>query len=410
MKQPRHHQGQLYIAANGSIRLKFWTTVINGSGAERKRKDVFVCQQDSTHYAEKRTNGDSSAVVFNNEVLAIRDRLMLTENDKQRAFHKTPVHRVDIHTIAGFWENVYRPWAWNELRKSTVKCYVHIWKSDLKAHFGEMTFLDYSTVMASRYLTSLAERGLKASTISHIRALASAIFGHAVKHYGLLPTNPWSEAGSSKKYQQSEGTEFYAVEEAVSIIEALSPSHPDWSALMGLCFYAGLRPSEAIAIRWEDFRFRDGMWHINISRGCVDGHVSDTKTEDSKQQVPVATQLGKLLQIWNQKSYGRKEGWVFPAKQGGIINRAEKPMDLRNLCQRHMKQAVISEGFEWWGLYAFRRGLATHLKGLGDVMGAQAMLRHKNPDTTESYYAKLTAADRLRAIRFLEAGTEALHK
>ena len=83
MKQPRHQQGQLYIAANGSIRLKFWTTVINGSGAERKRKDVFVCQQDSTHYAEKRTNGDSSAVVFNNEVLAIRDRLMLTENDSR---------------------------------------------------------------------------------------------------------------------------------------------------------------------------------------------------------------------------------------------------------------------------------------------------------------------------------------
>ena len=118
MKQPRHQQGQLYIAANGSIRLKFWTTVVNGSGAERKRRDVFVCQQDSTHYAEKRTNG----IIFNNEVLAIRDRLMLTENDKQRAFHKTPVnHRVDIHTIAGFWENIYFPWALHELRKSTVK-------------------------------------------------------------------------------------------------------------------------------------------------------------------------------------------------------------------------------------------------------------------------------------------------
>jgi len=204
MKQPRHQQGQLYIAANGSIRLKFWSTVINGKGAERKRRDVFVCQQDSTHYAEKRADG----VIFNNEVLAIRDRLMLAENDKQRAFHKTPVHRVDIHTIAGFWENVYLPWAWNELRKSTVKCYVHIWKSDLRTHFGEMTFLDYSTVMASRYLTSLAERGLKASTISHIRALASAIFGHAVKHYGLLPTNPWSEAGSSKNNNRQKGKNF----------------------------------------------------------------------------------------------------------------------------------------------------------------------------------------------------------
>src|SRR5207245_9206459 len=132
--------------------------------------------------------------------------------------------------------------------------------------------------------------------------------------------------------------------------------------------------------------------------------------EESKQEVPVAAQLGKLLQAWNQKSYRRKEGWVFPAKKGGIINRAEKPMDLRNLCQRHMKQAVISAGFEWRGLYAFRRGLATHLKGLGGGMVGQAMLRHKNPEQNESYYAKLTAADRLRAIRFLEAGKEALNQ
>jgi len=174
---------------------------------------------------------------------------------------------------------------------------------------------------------------------------------------------------------------------------------------MGLCFYAGLRPSEAIAIRWEDFRFKNGIWYINVSRGCVNGTVADTKTEDSKQHVPVAAQLGKLLQAWNQKSYRRKEGWVFPAKKGGIINRAEKPMDLRNLCQRHMKPTVIAAGFEWRGLYAFRRGLATHLKDMGDVMGAQAMLRHKNPETTQEYYAKLTAADRLRAIKFLEAGT-----
>jgi integrase len=79
-------------------------------------------------------------------------------------------------------------------------------------------------------------------------------------------------------------------------------------------------------------------------------------------------------------------------------------MDLRNLCQRQVKPAVKEAGFEWKELYAFRRGLATHLKDLGDVVSAQAILRHKNPDTTESYYAKLTAADRLRAIKFLEAG------
>src|SRR5207245_4003874 len=129
---------------------------------------------------------------------------------------------------------------------------------------------------------------------------------HAVKHYALLPPNPWSYARSSKKDQQSEATECYSVEEAVAILEALSSSHPDWSALMGLCFYARLRPSEAIAIRWEDFRFKNGIWYINVSRGCVNGTVADTKTEDSKQQVPVAAQLGKLLQAWNQRSEERR--------------------------------------------------------------------------------------------------------
>jgi len=82
-------------------------------------------------------------------------------------------------------------------------------------------------------------------------------------------------------------------------------------------------------------------------------------------------------------------------------------MDLRNLGQRKLKQAVRAAGFPWYGLYAFRRGLATHLNSLGDIVAAQSMLRHATPDTTESYYAKLTAADKLRAIKFLESGQTA---
>jgi integrase len=71
----------------------------------------------------------------------------------------------------------------------------------------------------------------------------------------------------------------------------MAPGDPDWAALMGLCFYAGLRPSEAVAVRWEDFRFRDSMWFVNIARGCVEGRVDDTKTAGSRQSVPVAKQL-----------------------------------------------------------------------------------------------------------------------
>jgi hypothetical protein len=35
------------------------------------------------------------------------------------------------------------------------------------------------------------------------------------------------------------------------------------------------------------------------------------------------------------------------------------------------------------------------------------MLRHAHPDTTEKYYAKLTAGDKIRALKYLEAGAPA---
>ena len=404
MKMPRRQKGQLYLSPTGAIRMKYWTTAVVDGEEVRKRKDVFICQSDGDrHTAEK--NGDGW--VFSQHVHAIKDRLLLEINDRQLAFHQPSV-KTNTKTILGFWDRVYIPWAIKELRSSTVKTYVQIWRTHLKNHFGQMTFLDYTTVHASKYLTALAERGLSATTISHIRAVASGVFAHALAHHGLIPTNPWDGAKSSRKYRQAPATEFYTVEEAVALIAAMH-DHPDWAALMGLCFYAGLRPSEAIALRWEDFKQREvgGRWFINISRGCVEGHVADTKTADSKAAVPVAKQLYDLLKVWHEKSKAGKEGWIFPGRITGKVLAGiapTKPVDLRLLCQRQIKPAVIAAGFEWRGLYALRRGLATHLKDL-DIMSAQAMLRHANPDTTQDYYAKLTDADKLRAIKFLEAGT-----
>jgi integrase len=393
MKRPRRQDGQLYCTPAGAIRLKYWTTVIEDGVTQRKRKDTLLCQQDDKHTAEKR--GDKW--VFSNAVLVMKDRLMLEVNDKSDAFHQ-PVAKPNNRTIRGFYENVYLPWAFQELRKSTIRGYSQIWKTHLKAHFGTLTFLDYNTLMASKYLTSLAEKGLTARTIAHIRALASGIFGHALAHHGLIPNNPWENARSARKYTKAPPTEFYTVEQAVAIIEAFKGDHPDWSALIGLCFYAGLRPSEAVAIQWTDFRNRDGQWFLHIARGYVEGAVEDTKTQDSKAAIPVAQQLQDILNLWNLKSGRKKTGWLFSDESG------KKPIDLHNLYKRKLVPAVQEEGFPWYGLYAFRRGLATHLNSLGDIVAAQSMLRHAHPDTTEKHYAKLTAGDKIRALKYLEAG------
>src|SRR4029077_16915079 len=121
---------------------------------------------------------------------------------------------------------------------------------------------------------------------------------------------------------------------------------------------------------------RDGQWFVHISRGCVEGSVDTTKTADSKQALPVPVPLQALLMAWNTKSARPKSGWVFPgerrfglAPDGDNLKDTTNPTDLRNLAQRYLKHAVVDAGFPWYGLYAFRRGLATYLKDL-DIISA----------------------------------------
>lgn len=391
----KRQAGQLYVTARGAIRLKYFRTEIENGAEVRKRKDVLLCEIDERHTAEKR--GDKW--VFSNAVLSMKDRVMLDVNDRADAFAQ-PVAKINHRTIAGFYTEVYSEWAFRELRKRTMRGYCQIWKSRLKDHFGTMTFLDYTTLMASKYLTSLAEEGLSAKTIAHIRALASGIFKHALAHHGLITVNPWDNAASARKYTQAPPTEFYAATEARAIIGTFKTEQPAWATLFGLCFYGGLRPSEAVAVRYEDFEQKDGVWFLKIERGFVDNTLDETKTAGSKAVIPVARQLFELVQALHAHATV-KTGWLFPGELG------KKPIDLHNLYSREMKPAFVEKGLDWRGLYAFRRGAATHLKGLGDVMGAQALLRHAHPNTTEQHYAKLTSADQMRAVKFLEDGAGA---
>jgi hypothetical protein len=61
------------------------------------------------------------------------------------------------------------------------------------------------------------------------------------------------------------------------------------------------------------------------------------------------------------------------------------------------------KGIQWHGLYAGRRATATLLTQLtGNVIGAQSVLRHKSPNTTEEFYAKLLKESGSQAMQLVE--------
>jgi integrase len=67
----------------------------------------------------------------------------------------------------------------------------------------------------------------------------------------------------------------------------------------------GLRISEVLALRWESLNFDAGT--MLVERAVVNGLIGPTKTETSKDEVPLDGELASILLEWRQKQ-DRKNG------------------------------------------------------------------------------------------------------
>ena len=96
--------------------------------------------------------------------------------------------------------------------------------------------------MGNRFLRTLTSTQGK-STLKHIKALGSALFGHAVEEE-IIKLNPWREVKIPKDAVESEATKHYTLAEVEDIISALV-DHVDCQLVMALACFLGLRPGKS---------------------------------------------------------------------------------------------------------------------------------------------------------------------
>jgi integrase len=149
-------------------------------------------------------------------------------------------------------------------------------------------------------------------------------------------------------------------------------------AIVAMC--TGLRISEVLALRWESFNFDDGT--MLVERAVVNGRIGPTKTETSKDDVPLDGELALILLEWQQKQ-NRKTGLVFPSPLTGGCYHAGMIQKL------HLKPAGERIGIGGLGWHAFRHSY----RGLLDETGANAgmqkgLMRHANISTTMNTYGR----------------------
>jgi integrase len=158
-------------------------------------------------------------------------------------------------------------------------------------------------------------------------------------------------------------------------------------AIVAMC--TGLRISEVLALRWECLDFEAGS--MLVEQAVVNGRIGPTKTETSKDDVPLDGDLAAILLKWQEKQ-GRSTGLVFPSPLTGGCYHAGMLQKL------YLKPAGERIGIKGLGWHAFRHSYRGLLDETGTNAGMQkGLMRHANISTTMNTYGRAAIKAKQRA-------------
>lgn len=388
-KRKREQAGQLF-KAGGCWYVRFYDSRVIGGEVKRVR----VAKQVVTAHGITKAKARELAKPI---LIAVNQSVQAPET---------------VVTLGDFVERVYLPRIQQQKRPSTYNGYNDIWEDHLKLRCKGLWLRDTRTCDVQRILDDIARPGhLSRNSLRHIKCSISGIFKLAKQQGYYDGENPARDTAIPPG-REPEETYAYSLEEIVQIMAAL----PEPAAtVFAVAAFTGARRGEVSGLFWENYR-EDA---INITRSMWHGRMSEPKTRKSKGAIPVIAPLANRLELHRARMGNPTSGPMFPNESG-------KPMDLNNLLNRvilptlnrcvHCKEtrrahAEADHAFdrdaklpEWHGWHAARRGLGTNLYRLGvPEKTIQAILRHANVSTTNTYYIKTAAADAQAAMAKLES-------
>jgi integrase len=152
----------------------------------------------------------------------------------------------------------------------------------------------------------------------------------------------------------------------------------------------GLRISEVMALRWEDFNFESLT--LRVQRAIVHGRVDDVKTEYSNDDLPLDPEYAGMMETWNSKCPSTPGDWVFPNPS------TQLPYWQESIAARQIKPAAIKAGLgKSVGWHTFRHTYRTWLDSAGAPMSIQReLMRHASIQTTMNVYGRATMSEAKR--------------
>jgi len=300
----------------------------------------------------------------------------------------------DDITVTDFFNTVFMPAKkilkeTEKLAAITIDTYQNYWDMFLSKHFNAtMTIKNYRASTGRHYLQNLRKADgtfYGENTVKKIHSVASAIFTEAVERE-LREENPFQNIKRDRIPNRSaEQGIAYTEAEVEAMIQNLDAElaglsdvsrtsrgkasirfeqkrHSIRSAQVALAlgFWAGLRPSEIIALDWANVDVLEGK--LKVCESTVNHvHAERTKTNEDRV-VKYLEPLVPVLRAWKAANGNPKSGPVLRGWNGGTIN-------LNHLSDKiiypNCNRNGLGERWKGTAFYGLRRGCGTLLVETG---------------------------------------------
>jgi integrase len=293
----------------------------------------------------------------------------------------------------------------NDVSGRTREDYENIARRYLRPLLGARRLDQITTPMVREMLATLARpeaeggRGLKPRTVPYVHAVLRLALNQAVAD-GKLPRNP----AVGKRMVPARVRREPSVLSAAQVTQLLDATRDDpHHALWAVLTLTGLRPSEALALRWSDVnldrRELRVMRKLRRPKNGTAWVIEDCKTDKSRRVVPLVPAAVEALACHrDRQEVERLTAPRYAAHDFVFADGAGEPSRADGVHKYHWLPTLVRLNLPRVRLYDARHSCATMLLESGVPMRVvQEILGHASMILTADTYSHVTPAFKRQA-------------
>ncbi len=278
---------------------------------------------------------------------------------------------VTVSEWLAFWRAEILP---TSVKPRTLVAYANCCRMWIEPHLGGVRLVELGPEHITRMLNKLEAAGLSAGTRCHVRDVLSTALNKAERWQKLPQGNP---TRLTDKPRRRPVRDEWTAQEAAAILAAAAGDRMEAFAVVML--HLGLRPFEALALRWED---------VDLTWPDPSLEIVESKTEAGQRLLPLSANVTAALRAHRRRQraerlaapYWHDPGLVFCDDIGAAI-------DYRRMGD-WWGRIVAAAGLEHRRLYSARHTAATLMLNNGvDLEVVSAILGHASLAITADVYA-----------------------